>query len=392
MHNQVESAIACLEQLVAFKSISALPNLDFIDYVDDYLHKFGLETHISHDETGKRANLHALVGPQVAGGVLLNGHSDVVPVEGQKWTSDPFTLTQRDGRLYGRGAVDMKGFLACMLAAVPVWQRKALQRPIHLSICYDEEIGGFGAPVLVNDICSKVPRPAIAIVGEPTGMQIVTAHKGGYEMRTEITGLEAHSSNPAAGVSAIAYANRFIANLLQMAEELAANPEQDSRFDPPCATINVGTIEGGVARNTVAGWCGFDWELRRLPNDNSAQLIERITDHAMNVLLPEMRRTSRAADIIIDMQADVPGLDHAQADRATRFVSRLTGLNSTHAVPFATDAGHFADADISTIVMGPGNIEQAHKPDEYIEISQLSEALRFFDRLGDELASPTGEI
>lgn len=392
MEKYLESTISCLEKLVAFKSVSGLSNLDLIGFIDEQLQAHGVATHISYDETGQRANLHALVGPAVAGGVVLNGHSDVVPVEGQKWSGDPYILRRRDGRLYARGAVDMKGFVACMLAAVPMWQQKKLQKPIHISICYDEENGGFGAPVLVADICEKVPRPAIAIVGEPTQMQIVTTHKGGYEMRTEITGLETHSSNPSAGVSAIAYANRFIAFLLDMAEELTATPQAGSKFDPAYPTINVGTIQGGVARNTVAGWCGFDWELRKLPNTDGDALIKRINDYAMNVLLPQMRKTSPDANIVIEMQADVPGLDHEQADRATRLVSRITGLNSTHAVPFATDAGHFSDADVSTIVMGPGNIEQAHKPDEFIEISQLEACLEFFDKLGDELTLQRGEL
>lgn len=382
----IKNAISCLERLVGFQSLSALPNLDLVGYIQEHLASFGVDSFISHDETGKRANLHAFIGPQIDGGILLNGHSDVVPVEGQKWTSDPFKLVERDGRVYGRGSVDMKGFVACMLAAVPMWQQKALKKPIHICVCYDEEIGGFGAPVLVADICKKAPRPEVAIIGEPTSMQIVTAHKGGYEMRTQITGLETHSSNPALGVSAIAYANRFISYLMQMADELAANPENDGPFDPAFATINVGTIEGGVARNTVAGWCSFDWELRTLPTTNGKALMDQITDFAMNTLLPEMRLTSRDANIVTDMLADVPGLDHAQAEKATRLISRITGLNSTNAVAFGTDAGHFANAGISTIVMGPGNIEQAHKPDEFIEISQLEQCLVFFDKLGDELA------
>lgn len=385
MNNNVEYAISYLKRLVAFETISALPNLDFVTYIQEQLNRYDVQSFISYDDTGMRANLHALIGPNVDGGVLLNGHSDVVPIDGQNWTNNPFVLTERDGCLYGRGSVDMKGFLACMLASVPVWQQKLLKKPIHICICFDEEIGGFGAPILVKDICKNAPRPAIAIIGEPTQMQIVTAHKGGFEMRTEITGLEAHSSNPSMGVSAIAYANRFINYLLKMADDLADNPENENLFTPNYTTINVGTIEGGVARNTVAGSCAFDWEIRPLPSTDGKALIAKITDYAMNELLPEMRKVYSDAEILIDMQADVPALGHEQSEAAVRLVSNITGINSTHAVPFATDAGHFAAAKMSTIVMGPGCIEQAHKPDEYITISQLEECLKFFDKLGDEL-------
>lgn len=386
MEKYVTSAIGSLDKLVSFKTISALPNLDIVNYIQEQLRREGIEPIISYDETGKRANLHAFVGPKVDGGVLLNGHTDVVPVEGQEWASDPFLLQQREGRLYGRGSVDMKGFLACMIAAVPIWQQKALKKPIHICMCFDEEIGGFGAPILVKDMCEKAPKPAVAIIGEPTEMQIVTAHKGGYEMRTEITGLEAHSSDPRLGVNAIFYATQFISFLQELAANLAAKPENNSLFNPNYTTINVGTIEGGVARNTVAGSCSFNWEIRPLPSTNGIELIESITDYAMNTLLPEMRKTCPDADILIEMQADVPALGNEQAEEATTLVSNITGINSTQAVPFGTDAGHFAAAGISTIVMGPGSIEQAHKPDEYIEISQIEACMDFLDKLGDHLA------
>lgn len=386
MDKYVTSAISHLRELVAFETISALPNLGLVKYVQEQLGQHGIDCSISYDETGQRANLHGFTGPAVEGGVLLNGHTDVVPVEGQAWTGNPFTLRQHEGRLYGRGTADMKGFLACALAAIPLWQQKALKRPIHACMCYDEEIGGFGAPILVDDIARHAPKPAVSIIGEPTEMQIVTAHKGGYEMRTKITGLEAHSSDPRVGTNAIIYATRFINFLDEMAKNLAANPEKDSAFDPAYTTINVGTIEGGVSRNTVAGSCAFDWEIRPLPSSDGKKLIETITEFAMKELLPEMRKTCPDADIHIEMQADVPSLAHEQAEQATNLVSRITGLNSTHAVPFGTDAGHFAAAGMSTIIMGPGRIEQAHKPDEYIEIKQIEKCLSFFDKLGDELA------
>lgn len=386
MDEFVKDSINHLEKLVSFKSVSALPNLDMVDYIRQCLEGHGLETFTSYDDTGKRANIHAMIGPAVAGGVVLNGHTDVVPVEGQVWRDDPFELQQRDGRLYGRGAVDMKGFLACMLASVPLWQSKNLSRPIHISMCYDEEIGGFGAPVLVKDICNAVPLPAVAIVGEPTQMQIITAHKGAFELRTKITGAEAHSSDPRNGVSAIAYAARFIGFLQNKADSLSTGVESGGDFDPDYPTINVGTISGGTAGNIVAGTCSFDWEIRTLPSNDCVQLLAEITAFAMEKLLPEMRKSFPAANIEIETLAHVPGLAHDQAQKAVELVSGITGLNSTQSVPFGTDAGHFSNADISTIVMGPGSIEQAHKPDEFIEVSEIEACLTFFDKLGNHLS------
>jgi acetylornithine deacetylase len=378
-------AVQVLERLVAFESISARPNLDLVGYVRDYLAARGVTAHLSYDDARARANLHATIGPAVDGGVVLNGHTDVVPVEGQVWTSDPFTLTERAGRLHGRGAVDMKGFLACMLASVPAWQARALKRPIHVSMCYDEEIGGFGAPVLVEDMGRTAPRPSVAIVGEPTGLRIVSGHKGGFEMRTMITGFEAHASDPRKGANAIVFAARFIAMLDDLGRELAAAPRAGSPFDPAWSTISVGTIHGGAARNIIAGSCAFDWELRPVPGDDGAALIARIDDYARTVLLPEMRAASPSADIQTVTEACVPPLNHEDAREAVALLSELTGQNSADVVSFGTDAGHFCNAGISTVVFGPGSIEQAHKPDEYIERSQIDACMSFLDRLGDRL-------
>ena len=379
-------AVQVLERLVAFESISARPNLDLVGYVRDYLAARGVTAHLSYDDARARANLHATIGPAVDGGVVLNGHTDVVPVEGQVWTSDPFTLTERDGRLHGRGAVDMKGFLACMLASVPAWQGRPLKRPIHVSMCYDEEIGGFGAPVLVEDMGRTAPRPSVAIVGEPTGMRIVSGHKGGFEMRTTITGFEAHASDPRKGANAIVFAARFIAMLDDLGRELAAAPRAGSPFDPAWTTISVGTIHGGAARNIIAGSCVFDWELRPVPGDDGTALIARIDDHARTVLLPGMRAASPSADIQTETEACVPPLNHEDARAAVALLCELTGQNSADVVSFGTDAGHFCNAGISTVVFGPGSIEQAHKPDEYIERSQIAACMSFLDRLGDRLA------
>jgi acetylornithine deacetylase len=386
MNDGVNAAIELLDRLVSFPSLPARPNLDLIGFLGEVLATHGVAFSLSHDETGGRANLHALIGPPVAGGVVLNGHTDVVPVEGQVWLSDPFRLSRRGGRLYGRGAVDMKGFLACMLAAVPLFQSVPLKRPVHLTFVYDEEIGGLGAPVLVSDMAAKAPPPAVAIVGEPTEMRIVAGHKGGHELRTEITGVAGHASDPRKGASAIVFAARYIARLEEMARELASHPRAGSPFEPPYSTVNVGTIRGGAARNIIADLCAFDWELRPIPGEDGPALLARIERFAEEELLLEMRAAAPGCAIRTVEEARVPALDPAEAAGAVALIGEITGLNSFDCVSFGTDAGHFCGAGISTAVFGPGSIERAHKPDEFIEEAEIAACLAFFDRLARQLA------
>jgi acetylornithine deacetylase len=386
MEDRVNSAVAILDRLVAFESLPGRPNLDLIAYVRDYLAAAGIESFLSLDESGTRANLHGWIGPAVDGGVVLNGHTDVVPVDGQAWTSDPFQLTQRNGRLYGRGTVDMKGFLACMLAAVPGFQAHPLKRPIHLTFCYDEEIGGIGAPHLVAQMAAQGPQPAVAIVGEPTSFRIVCGHKGGFEMRTEFIGLAGHASDPRKGVNAISFASRFINKLQEIAAQLACEVREDSVFDPPYSTISVGTIHGGTARNVIAGHCVIDWELRPIPGEDGRAILSEIDRFADDELLPEMRTIAPQASIVTIEDAQVPALDPAEAAAAVALIGEITGLNSSECVSFGTDAGHFCRAGISTAVFGPGSIERAHRPDEFIEEVELAACLAFLDGLADRLS------
>ncbi len=338
------SAITILENLVGFETISSRSNLDFINYVKAYLGQQNIECHLSFDDSGNRANIHAIIGPTIDGGIVLNGHTDVVPVDGQDWTSDPFVLRRKDGRLYGRGAVDMKGFLAAMMAMVPKWQMKPLKRPIHISMCYDEEIGGFGAPILVDDIIRTVAKPSIAIVGEPTRMAIVTGHKGGYELHTEITGLSAHSCDPSKGVNAINHAAEFIKYLEKVSARLAKEADKNNAYDPPFCTINVGKISGGSARNAVAGSCSLDWELRPLPGDDGDRILDEILKHISEVLVPKMRQKWHDVDITTNLLAKIPALDEKQSAKAANLIGEITGINATQVVAFATDAGHFCNA------------------------------------------------
>lgn len=385
MPDAIVNAVEILERLVGFESISGRPNQGIVTYIRDYLSSHGVEATLSYDESGERANVFATIGPQIDGGVVLNGHTDVVPVEGQPWSTNPFTLTRKGDRLFGRGSVDMKGFLACVLASVPDFKTAALNRPIHIAFSYDEEIGGLGMPVLLKSMASKPYRPDIVIVGEPTGMKIVTGHKGGYEMRTEITGHSAHSSDPTQGVSAISVAMKLIAKIELIGAERAANPRVDSLYTPPYATFNVGTIEGGAVRNATAGWCNFDWEYRQMPDEDGSQTIAEIEAYAASELLPAMKAISPYADIRIITEVTVPALDDRNADEAAAFVSAITGLNSRSVVSFGTDGGYFSDADYSTIIFGPGSIDRAHKADEYIEISELAEGLDFLDKVTQRL-------
>jgi acetylornithine deacetylase len=375
-----------LSRLVAFESVSGRSNLDMIGYIQNYLQSHGVGSSLSYDATGERANLFATIGPAVDGGVMLNGHTDVVPVSGQDWSSDPFILTETDGRLFGRGAVDMKGFLACMLAMVPEFLTVDLKRPVHISFCYDEEIGGFGAPVLAEDILGKGMKPEAALVGEPTGMQLVTGHKAGFELRTVVEGLAAHASDPRKGVNAIAFATRYIGKILEVSDRLAARPADGSPFDPPFTTINIGIVEGGAARNITAESCTIEWEIRPLPGDDPEVILAEIEDHAGTVLLPQMLSVAPGADISTMVVADVPALDASRSSPAVELVRTLTGSNSSSVVAFGTDAGHFERIGLSTVVFGPGSIDQAHKPDEYIEIAQIEKCLTFMRRLGQHLS------
>lgn len=385
-HPRLEETIAVLERLVAFESLPGDTNLDLVGYVNSYLADRGIESRLSFDETARRANLYAVIGPHVDGGVVLNGHTDIVPVEGQAWSSDPFALVRHDGRLYGRGAVDMKGFLACMFASAAMFRDAGLRRPVHLTICYDEEIGGFGAPVLVEDMLKSGPRPAVAIVGEPTRMRLVSGHKGGHEMRTEFTGHAAHSSDPRKGVSAVQYAGRFVAHLVDVAEAMAAAPRPGSPYDPPYTTLTVGRIEGGTALNIIAQNCTVGWEMRPLPGEDGTAIIAAIERYASEELLPAMQAVAPGASIVTTTLADIPGLDDREAEAAVELVASVTGRNDTEVVPFGTDAGHFCAAGISTVVFGPGSVDQAHKPDEFIDISEIEACLTFFDRLAARLA------
>jgi acetylornithine deacetylase len=374
-------AAEILRRLVAFDTVSARSNLDLIRWVADYLDGHGVAATLTYDEHRQKANLFATIGPADRGGVILSGHTDVVPVEGQGWDSDPFALAERDGRLYGRGTADMKGFIAAALAAVPGFRAASLKTPIHLAFSYDEEVGCFGVPRLIEALPEGEARPKLVIIGEPTSMRVVSQHKGCTVFATTVTGAEQHSSATHRGVNAIAAAAEIVAEIERVAAEKRTAARPDSGFVPPYTTLSVGTIGGGTAQNIIPRHCRLTWEYRIAPWDDAAAIEARVAGFVERDLLPRMRQVSAAAAIAIEKLADVPPLAAAPGSPAEELARQLTGDNATHAIAFASEAGMFQRADIPAVVCGPGSIDQAHQPNEFIEVSQLEAGSGFMARL-----------
>jgi acetylornithine deacetylase len=370
--------VEILERLVACATVSRDSNLPLIEWVRNFLFEHGVASHLVHDDTGRKSNLFASIGPEVEGGLVFSGHTDVVPVDGQAWTSDPFVLTPRDSRLYARGACDMKGFIAAALSRVPSLRAGRLKRPVHFMFSYDEEIGCLGAPRMIAAASRRIPKPAVVIVGEPTSMRVANEHKGICTSRTTITGTEAHSSLTHQGVSAVMVASDLIARLGEIARELAARSGA-SRFVPPYTTVSVNTIQGGNATNILAGHCEFTWDIRALPGETPDRILAALAEFGEGErerLAAEGRRCSIETQVL----ANVPPLkaDHGRAEQLARAVAESS--EDTITVPFATEGGQFQRAGWSTVVCGPGSIEQAHKPDEFIERSELQACEAFLDR------------
>ena len=370
-----------LVRLIAFDTTSAGSNLALIDFARAYLAEHGIESRLTYDDSRAKANLYASVGPAGPGGVVLSGHTDVVPVAGQPWQSDPFTLTERDGRLYGRGTSDMKSFIALALALMPDMLAAGLKRPLHLALSYDEELGCLGAPRMIADIAANLPKPAIVIVGEPTRLKLGNRHKGCYGFQIDIQGRDGHSSATHRGVNAITHAAAVVDFIEAIAERHRREGPFDEGFDPPYTTLNVGEIAGGSAVNIIARHCRVGWEFRPIPVVDPGRVIAEVETYLAEVLRP--RLTARAPEAKAEMWADcvvpplVPRADSPGAD----LMRRLTGANETIGLAFATEAGQFQEIGIDAIVCGPGSIEQAHQPDEFIELSQIAEGEAFLRRL-----------
>jgi len=378
---------ALIEKLVGFDTTSAKSNLALIEFLQARLAEHGVAARLVHDETGRKANLYATVGPQDRPGVLLSGHSDVVPVEGQAWSGDPFEVREADGRLYGRGTADMKSFLAVAFAYLPAMAAAELKTPIHIAVSYDEEVGCLGVRRLLEMLNGLPVKPALCIIGEPTGMKVVVAHKGKQAYRVRVRGLACHSSLAPQGVNAIDIAAELAVFLRRLGRRQAEEGRRDDAYGVPFSTINTGRIEGGTALNIVPSDCAFDFEIRHLPEDDPAPLVDALARFAREELEPDMKRVSEASGIAIEPLFGYPGLASDPDDEAVAFVKSLAGANQHGKVSFGTEGGLFQQtADIPTVVCGPGEIAQAHKPDEWIALDQVALCERFMERLIERLS------
>jgi acetylornithine deacetylase len=379
--NSIQTPVELLARLVSFDTTSYKNNLELIAFVEDYLARHGVPSRRIVSADGEKSSLFATIGPQQEGGVALSGHTDVVPVEGQHWTSDPFTLRADNGKLYARGAADMKAFIAASLAAVPDYKRRALRKPIHLAFSYDEEIGCIGVRPMIAELGRELPKPAMVIVGEPTGMRVVDAHKGPVRWNVDIKGRAAHSSMAHLGVNAITYATRLIGELERIEQELKSRV-LDIRFEPPYSTLQVTTIEGGNATNIVPNRCVFVFDIRGLPGLDPDEIEARLRRFAEKRCLPEMREVAPEADIRIERVNAVPPFGAGHASEVVALALKLSEQNDTHGVSYGTEAGLFQEAGSPAVVCGPGEIAQAHTADEWIAESEIAKCVAFLDRLG----------
>lgn len=382
--SKLGETVLILSDLVGFPTVTSEPNLALIEYLIDRLEPLAADIRLTHDDTGSKANLFATIGPRIDGGVILSGHSDVVPADDEEWTGAPFIAMQRDQRIYGRGTTDMKGFIACVVSMASQFAEAPLRRPLHIAVTYDEEVGCRGAPILIADLAVAGMKPAAAVVGEPTGMGIVTAHKGMHEFTTTITGLAGHASVPANGVNAVHMATRYVSRLLELADLLEQNAPPSSPFDPAHTTISVGTLSGGLARNVVASECVIEWEMRPV-NQRDADLVMSEVRDLEARLLEEMRVVAPEAEIRTATVGAVSGLEDAPDSYVVRLLSELVENPGRQVVSFGTEAGLYQAAGIPAVVCGPGDIERAHRPDEYIGLDQLASCLEFMQGLSAKL-------
>ena len=375
-----------IKKLVAFDTTSRESNLELIAYIQDYLDRLGVDSTLVHNQEGTKANLYATLGDRDTPGIMLSGHTDVVPVDGQAWDTDPFEAVEKDGKLWGRGTADMKSFIAIVLAFIPEFLERGLKTPIHLAFSYDEEVGCIGVRRLIDKLNDMPVRPAMCIVGEPTSMQVITGHKGKRSFTADVRGLEAHSALTTQGVNAIEYAAELIAYLKGMARRKEAEGPHDELYEITHSTVHTGVISGGVQLNIVPKACRFEFEFRYLATDDPDALEKEIRDYAAETLEPKMHAVSKDTGIDIECFNDMPGLEIDAGEDVVTFVKALAGRNDHAKVAFGTEAGLFQTrAGIPTVVCGPGDIKQAHKPNEFITLKQIAKGEDFMRRLMDEV-------
>lgn len=368
-----------LGELIAFDTVSRNSNLALMAWVQDYLARYGVKSELLHDASGTKANLLAVIGPQERAGIVLSGHTDVVPVDGQQWHSNPFTLREADGKLYGRGTADMKSWLAAVLALVPELVAAPLRLPVWIAFSHDEEVGCQGVPGLLAHMDTLPVRPAACIVGEPTEMRPILGHKGKIALRCKVKGHAGHSAYTPQGVNAIEYSVRIIQQLMTLAEKLKA--EQNLAFDPPFSTLQTGTIHGGEALNIVPGHCEFDFEIRTLPGVDAQHLVDRIEAWCQREVVPEMQKIAPDCAVTFSRISHYPGLQTHASETVSALLSLLPPPDALSTVAFGTEGGLFQQHGIPTLICGPGAMAQGHKPDEFIAVEQLTECDVFLRRL-----------
>ena len=379
-----KDSLKILSDLIAFKTVSGEDNNSLINYCDEILKKLGATSFKTFDDEKKRVNLFATIKskkPNEKKSVILSGHTDVVPVS-KSWSTDPFKATIKDDKLFGRGSCDMKGFIACTLAYAPIYAKENLNRDIHFSFTFDEETACQGAPLLIKELKNRGIIDGICIVGEPTNMKIIDAHKGCYEYTTYFEGLAGHGSAPEKGVNAVEYATRYISKLMDLREILKSKVPKNSVFDPPYTTIGIGGISGGIARNVIADKCRVDWEMRPVIKEDGEFVHNELNEFVNKELLPEMKKIFPKSSIKKEIIGEIIGFNKVNKSEACEFISNLTGDNSREVVSFGTEAGLFQEIGISTVVCGPGSIEQAHKVDEFITLDQIKKCLILLDDIG----------
>ncbi len=379
--------LSMTKKLVSYDTTSRDSNLDLIGFAMDYLQDLGVDATLIHNAEKTKANLYATIGPADVPGIVLSGHTDVVPVDGQDWSTQPFAPVESGGKLFGRGTSDMKSFIATALALAPDMLAADLKMPLHFAFSYDEEVGCLGVHGIVSHLGGITPLPRAVIVGEPTDMKVVNAHKGVFAFRTTVRGLEAHSSATHIGVNAVMYAAQLVSYLSELAQDQRENHGDHDRFEPPYTTVHVGTIRGGTALNIIPKECSFVWEYRLIPGQSEDAILKQFTDYANDVVLPQMTAVSEHADIVTEAVGRVAPLVPEPDSPAETLAMMLAGTNQRDVVSYGTEGGIFQEAGVPTVICGPGNILQAHRPDEFIEISQIDACEQFLRKLIDVAAS-----
>ncbi len=374
-----------IRRLVGFPTVSRDSNLDLIHFARDHLKALGAAVRLTPDDAGRKANLFATLGPEEVGGIVLSGHTDVVPVDGQAWDSDPFALVEKDGRLYGRGTADMKSFIAVALSLAPEFARRGLKTPLHFALSYDEEVGCLGVGRLIADLARAGIRPSSCIVGEPTMMKPVIAHKGKHSYRCTVRGLTVHSAYAPHGVNAVEAAAEAVAYLKRMARRHRDSGPYDRSFDIAHTTVHTGVMRGGTALNIVPHECVFDFEFRHLPGDEPEALLQEFRQHISEHIEPEMRAVHPQAGFEIEFLSEIPALDTGMETEIVALAQELSGNTGIGKVSFGTEGAQFQRAGIPTVICGPGSIAQAHKPNEFVTVDQVVQCEAFMRRLMDRV-------